>query len=71
MKMQKFILERKQWHNLFKRTEMETYWPGTINLSPKHTEVETVDLVLKLKNKLVCSQNGQRSVRLFCSHLRW
>jgi len=41
MKMQKFILERKQWRNLFKRTKMETYWPGTINLSPKHTEVET------------------------------
>lgn len=41
MKMQKFILERKQSRNLFKRTKMETYGPGTINLSPKHTEVET------------------------------
>ena len=36
----------------------------------KHTEVETVDLVLKLKNKLVCSQNRLRSVKLFLSHLR-
>uniref|UniRef100_A0A8C4KZF6 DENN domain containing 6A n=1 Tax=Equus asinus asinus TaxID=83772 RepID=A0A8C4KZF6_EQUAS len=37
----------------------------------KHTEVETVDLVLKLKNKLVCSQNSQRSVKIFSSYLRW
>lgn len=36
----------------------------------KHTEVETVDLVLKLKNKLVCSQKSRRSVKIVSSHLR-
>lgn len=44
MKTQKHSFKRKQWCDLFQWTKMETYWLGTINLSPKHTEVETYQI---------------------------